>query len=614
MQTHMPASAQQEKRQQANAVPQPGAPLASFEDNRAEAVAQRRLQAMIDASPRVQRMGTMQTRMNACVPAAFQAKAHVPVATQLQEASAPKTNSTGLPDRLKTGVESLSGMSMDHVRVHYNSSKPAQLHAHAYAQGSEIHVAPGQEQHLPHEAWHVVQQRQGRVRATAQCAGSPLNDDPGLESEADLMGAKAEQLDSSMETVELSSVQQAGNAGISQQQPVQRRVGFEFQTNIKLKNRKGQMPAFKIPLLKNENWHIECDAGDIEFVTAPLNDYSEVDQVLGEIVYWASRLAQVEGKIPEEESERLSSLLNSKYEDEVELAQGQLKDSETRALSTMPENKKSSLESMFAIGDARSMTAAPQTTVGIPLDRIISALHLVAAEKMTVGTNTGKPKEVSLGSAQDGKEPPLVSAHDATVNLVAKFREARPKIRDESTWRKLEGIIGLAASYIRTANVSGRNGYAYTKIVAPMMSRVNFSALHAELPEEVASFFNASSVAIASGINEDWLMFGRKGAKQELGKTIVGPTLKEWVDSILAGHDALSTLGLGHGVGTEEFIKDSESMGEFNELDQDDKNFHVPLVPIELRQISKAVPVSHWHDLAIEIMIFANALLKAKFF
>jgi hypothetical protein len=49
-------------------------------------------------------------------------------------------------------------MSMDHVKVHYNSSQPAQLNALAYAQGSDIHVAPGQEQHLPHEAWHVVQQ------------------------------------------------------------------------------------------------------------------------------------------------------------------------------------------------------------------------------------------------------------------------------------------------------------------------------------------------------------------------------------------------------------------------------------------------------------------------
>jgi hypothetical protein len=81
---------------------------------------------------------------------------------------------------------------MDHVRVHYNSSQPAQLNALAYAQGSEIHVAPGQEQHLPHEAWHVVQQAQGRVRPTLQLKdGVPVNDDVGLEREADVMGAKA---------------------------------------------------------------------------------------------------------------------------------------------------------------------------------------------------------------------------------------------------------------------------------------------------------------------------------------------------------------------------------------------------------------------------------------
>src|SRR6201996_2843116 len=101
-------------------------------------------------------------------------------------------NRTGLPDRLKEGVEAMSGMSLDGVRVHYNSSQPAQLNALAYAQGSDIHVAPGQEEHLPHEAWHVVQQKQGRVRPTIQMkTGVPVNNDPGFENEADVMGAKA---------------------------------------------------------------------------------------------------------------------------------------------------------------------------------------------------------------------------------------------------------------------------------------------------------------------------------------------------------------------------------------------------------------------------------------
>ncbi len=106
-----------------------------------------------------------------------------------------KENKTGLPDQLKSGIENLSGYSMDNVKVHYNSNKPAQLQAHAYAQGTDIHIGPGQEKHLPHEAWHVVQQKQGRVMPTMKMkSGARVNDDQGLEREADLMGAKTKQL------------------------------------------------------------------------------------------------------------------------------------------------------------------------------------------------------------------------------------------------------------------------------------------------------------------------------------------------------------------------------------------------------------------------------------
>lgn len=102
-----------------------------------------------------------------------------------------KKNETGMPDNLKAGIEDLSGFSMDDVRVHYNSDKPATVQALAYTQGTDIHVAPGQERHLPHEAWHVAQQMAGRVEPTTEVGGLPVNDNPALEHEADVMGAKA---------------------------------------------------------------------------------------------------------------------------------------------------------------------------------------------------------------------------------------------------------------------------------------------------------------------------------------------------------------------------------------------------------------------------------------
>jgi hypothetical protein len=97
-----------------------------------------------------------------------------------------------LPMHLRGGLEYLSGMSFADVKVHYNSPKPAQLQAQAYAQNRQIHLGPKQERHLPHEAWHLVQQAQGRVSTNNTVNGQAINDNASLEAEADRMGAMAQ--------------------------------------------------------------------------------------------------------------------------------------------------------------------------------------------------------------------------------------------------------------------------------------------------------------------------------------------------------------------------------------------------------------------------------------
>jgi hypothetical protein len=169
-----------------------------FVDIRPEATAQRKLQEMGNNTPQVSQLRAFQEMANNSPQvkqmAQLQAIANNHSA-QKQQPIQKKENNTGLPDALKSGIENLSGMSMGDVKVHYNSDKPAQLQAHAYAQGTDIHLASGQEKHLPHEAWHVVQQKQGRVKPTMQMKGKVnVNDDAGLEKEADVMGAKAENI------------------------------------------------------------------------------------------------------------------------------------------------------------------------------------------------------------------------------------------------------------------------------------------------------------------------------------------------------------------------------------------------------------------------------------
>jgi len=86
-------------------------------------------------------------------------------------------------------MENLSGISLDDVKVHRSSDKPTQIQAQAYIQGTDIHLAVGQKKHLTHDAWHVVQQKQGRVKPTKQVMDNVnVNDDADLEKEADKMG------------------------------------------------------------------------------------------------------------------------------------------------------------------------------------------------------------------------------------------------------------------------------------------------------------------------------------------------------------------------------------------------------------------------------------------
>lgn len=102
-----------------------------------------------------------------------------------QKAQTYKPNLTGIPTQMKLDFERQSGLSFDDVRVHYNSDKPAQLQALAYTQGTQVYVGPGQERHLPHELRHIVQQKQGRVRANGIINNVPVNIETSLEREAD---------------------------------------------------------------------------------------------------------------------------------------------------------------------------------------------------------------------------------------------------------------------------------------------------------------------------------------------------------------------------------------------------------------------------------------------
>lgn len=120
---------------------------------------------------------------------------------QMKSAAPPvQRKGEGMPEPVRAKMEQAFGTDFSDVRVH-TGNQAEQVGALAYAQGNDIHFAPGQyhpetskgQELLGHELAHIVQQKQGRVKPTTEVNGVVVNDDPSLEREADQWGSKAAQ-------------------------------------------------------------------------------------------------------------------------------------------------------------------------------------------------------------------------------------------------------------------------------------------------------------------------------------------------------------------------------------------------------------------------------------
>jgi hypothetical protein len=108
-------------------------------------------------------------------------------------------SSAEMPANVQAKMEDTMGADFSGVNIHKDSDKATNVGALAYAQGNDVHFAPGQfkpestkgQELIGHELAHVVQQREGRVQSTMQKKGMNINNDPSLEREADQLGAKA---------------------------------------------------------------------------------------------------------------------------------------------------------------------------------------------------------------------------------------------------------------------------------------------------------------------------------------------------------------------------------------------------------------------------------------
>ena len=454
------------------------------------------------------------------------------------------TARTGLPDRLKTGIENLSGFSMGDIEVHYNSAKPARFLALAYAQGTDIHLGPGQERYLPHEAWHVVQQKQGRVRPTLSMPqGVPVNDSPALEREADAMGAKALRgfalrppgLVPGSQAQPHDSAIEAGNldfrtpaAGVIQRIGVNDyKLGIEYETTIVAERLEGgavpqDEQMFRSPL---NGWEVQSDNSRLEFVTDPLS----VDRLDRAVKGFTGLLLDRHFSTKLKKGGKLSELLPVPFRNRLNKNYNILK-------HTPP------------------ITGNPQLTVGIPLAELSvffdllttyelrSSKDLVESHKKAIPTLKNPEKvaqaEASLKHEESTKK---LAIREDTAKIFSELLrriegalQAKPEIGKlpPEERAKLKSLLHFIAQYALFS--TGKKIDSYKKAAFPLMSRSSFSSMHADLTEPTREVF-AKMIAqfLDKGIERP--TFPGEGSTFTIGM---------WIDSIKDPKKWINELGM----------------------------------------------------------------------
>lgn len=438
----------------------------------------------------------------------------------IQRAAAP--NQTGLPDGLKSKMEGTFGTNLDSIRVHKNSSFPAKVGAIATAQGNRIDIAPGHynpntstgQKLIGHEAWHTVQQSQGRVKPTMQMkSGHAINDDRGLEAEADAMGERLAYSTATSRAASLPAhsfsalptVQRAQAAPI-----IQRKAGFELQTHLPV-NKDGEPLEYHVKTFESNkpgggnyfvfdsDYPAHADHTVLEIVTAPGNK-DEIQHTSSLIDYMQQAL-QVETNNGQQEADL--EAVDTRYQQLLTAAGGvfQPDAAHTRVLLsgiTLGENE----------GDWDAMMrSTPQITFGIRLADLVD--FMLKAFETDAFIRPMLHKEEDL--------------RQRFVNQLKAYRDV------EESERAAAGLKALIATYLQGMELVGKDT-EYPKAATPFMARTDFASMFGSMSRSnKAAFGQWVGRETKNDLGPTW----RKRFELEEDNYVTGPEVTDWYKSIV---------------------------------------------------------------------------------
>ncbi|MFE3866079.1 hypothetical protein ACFXPT_37540 [Streptomyces goshikiensis] len=379
--------------------------------------------------------------------------------------------------------------------------------------------------------------------------------------------------------------------------PVQRKVGYEFETNMPVRAGGKQIISKneKIFEAASGDWYITPDSSMLEFVTVPFEE---------------------EGDTPERA--RMTETINEMAHAFITLHRRAAQAAETAAdtniedvLSTLGTTHRHNGRDVYVSGEERVYppTAKPQATGGVSLASIPTLFQAVVSQQLPLASPSNLVEVELLGDDPEERDDITPLAGGDPTRDAAILRDAR-RFAEQYTAgmsppaagaAELTGLVELVISYLLAgARQSSRHDQA--KYFLPLMSRMSFSSMYATLPEEAKAAFDPAGILAAAGLAPDEALYAKGFQDRSAGDADVsyGPGRKLWLGSITGSGPDLMSAGSGSTV-TEGMKASSPALGQHHRLDPEHHSGAGALVQIELRRLPGGVPPQEWQPLASTI-------------
>jgi hypothetical protein len=378
---------------------------------------------------------------------------------------------------------------------------------------------------------------------------------------------------------------------------IQRKVGFEFETNMPIRANQEQIIAKNTTLYQaaSGDWKITPDSSNMEFSTEPFEEEGDNPEL--------ERMQTAVGEM----AEAFDSVhLNARF------AQIEQEDTPLADAITVGRHFPFHGHPVYVPHDMRVLpaTAKPQVTGGVRLENIPALLAASSSTELPLESPTNPEDVAFFGedpiARKRGQKRP-VGGSDFTRDsgilvrseMLASNYVSGLKHRGVEGWDKLEGMLALIYSYL-LAGDRQEHVQDQAKYFVPLMSRMSFAGMYSTLPREAREAFDPEAILDNARLDPSEPLYkqGYLDPKDKQNGMVAqkGPVRKKWLESIERGRDLMSLEGKTSV--TRGMFASSPAMGEHQALDPDHQGNFEQLVQIELRRLPGTVPPEEWEPLA----------------